>query len=401
MPDNVISLNPAKPEPARPDISKGGVDTTVSRQWAKRPADQRFLSLDDLYAARLAEAEASRADTLDTRKVHFVASSEDAKSLSLVLETENGTEIEAAPTHYSFGQICNLVKAPAKYLRGGLHAHLAAACLQWGYATNRAELVKSYVNTQTGELKAMTGPNYGRIYDHELIEIIQQIAGSGTGDAPWKVPGAIDWSTGLYQPDVDVTTESTTLYASDRDCFVFLVDDKNPIEIGLLPDGRPDVLFRGFYAWNSEVGDQTLGVAEMLMRGVCQNRILWGVQDASSITLRHSKLAPTVFRDEVAPALLHYAQASTAGVKLGIEAARAKIVAKDDAERLDFLASLGLGQSKAKDVLERCLGEEGHPASSVWDFVQGLTAAARDIPNTNDRVLAERVAGDLMRKVAA
>ena len=44
-----------------------------------------------------------------------------------------------------------------------------------------------------------------------------------------------------------------SVYASDRDVFVFLVDDLNPIEAGRLPDGSPDVFFRGFYAWNSEV----------------------------------------------------------------------------------------------------------------------------------------------------
>jgi hypothetical protein len=33
---------------------------------------------------------------------------------------------------------------------------------------------------------------------------------------------------------VDVTKDTTTLYASDRDVFLFLVDDTNPIEAGRL-----------------------------------------------------------------------------------------------------------------------------------------------------------------------
>lgn len=32
------------------------------------------------------------------------------------------------------------------------------------------------------ELRAVTGPDYGRIYDHELVEAVQRIAGNGTGD---------------------------------------------------------------------------------------------------------------------------------------------------------------------------------------------------------------------------
>jgi hypothetical protein len=29
----------------------------------------------------------------------------------------------------------------------------------------------------------------GRIHDHELVEAVQRIAGNGTGDTRWKVPG--------------------------------------------------------------------------------------------------------------------------------------------------------------------------------------------------------------------
>jgi hypothetical protein len=75
-----------------------------------------------------------------------------------------------------------------------------------------------------------------------------QIAGNGTGDTRWKVPGVLDWSSMTHNPFVDVTKDTTTLYASDRDVFLFLVDDTNPIEAGRLPDGSPDVYFRGFFA---------------------------------------------------------------------------------------------------------------------------------------------------------
>ena len=78
-----------------------------------------------------------------------------------------------------------------------------------------------------------------------------------------------DWSTGVYNPDVEISRDTTTLYASDRDVFLFLVDDHNPIEAGRLPDGSPDLYFRGFYCWNSEVGAKTLGMASFYLRAVC------------------------------------------------------------------------------------------------------------------------------------
>ncbi|MDB5665536.1 MAG: hypothetical protein JWS11_2079 [Cypionkella sp.] len=82
------------------------------------------------------------------------------------------------------------------------------------------------------ELRAVTGPDYGRIHDNELVEAVRRIAGNGTGDTRWKVPGVLDWSTGVYNPDVEISRDTTTLYASDRDVFLFLVDDHNPIEAG-------------------------------------------------------------------------------------------------------------------------------------------------------------------------
>jgi hypothetical protein len=44
-----------------------------------------------------------------------------------------------------------------------------------------------------------------------------------------------------------VTKDTTTLYAPDRDVFLFL-DDAHPIEAGRLPDGQPDLYFRSFTA---------------------------------------------------------------------------------------------------------------------------------------------------------
>jgi len=203
--------------------------------------------------------------------------------------------VRIAPTHWSFGQLASLVGAPATYLRQ-LPAPLAAINLQYELTSHRAELIKTLeVEDGRVELRAVTGPDYGRIYDHELVTAVQRIAGNGTGDTRWKVPGVLDWSTAIYNPHVDITRNTTTLYASDRDVFLFLVDDLNPIEAGRLPDGSSDLYFRGFYCWNSEVGAKTLGIASFYLRAVCQNRNLWGVEDFEEITIRHSKFAASRF----------------------------------------------------------------------------------------------------------
>jgi hypothetical protein len=240
------------------DVNRGARVGRVSSEWFSRPADERYLSLSDLYATVRERTERSRTRTAESAAIRFEASRDDAERLAFILP---GSDAPIVPTHWSFGQLAGLVGAPAAYLRQ-LPAPLAGINLQYGLTSRRPEQVKTLeIEDGRVELRAVTGPDYGRIFDHELVSAVQRIAGNGTGDMRWKVPGVLDWSTGVYNPRVDVTQDTTTLYASDRDIFLFLVDDLNPIEAGRLPDGSPDLYFRGFYCWNSEVGAKTLGMA--------------------------------------------------------------------------------------------------------------------------------------------
>jgi hypothetical protein len=246
----------------------------------------------------------------------------------------------------------------------------------------------------------VTGPDYGRIFDHELVSAVQRIAGNGTGDARWKVPGVLDWSTGIYNPNIDVTQDTTTLYASDRDVFLFLVDDLNPIEAGKLPDGSPDLFFRGFYCWNSEVGAKTLGIASFYLRAVCQNRNLWGVEDFEEITIRHSKYAASRFAHEAAPALTRFANSSPLPFINGVKAARERIVARNDDDRTEFLRKRGFSKAETAKIIDTVLTEEGRKPESVFDFVQGITAIARNKPHQDARLDLEARAKKLFERAA-
>lgn len=379
------------------DVNRGERVGRVSSEWFSRPADERYLSLSELYASVRGRAERSRTRTAESAAIRVEASRNDAERLTLILP---GEDVPLAPTHWSFGQLASLVGAPATYLRQ-LPAPLAGVNLQYGLTSNRAELVKTLeVEDGRVELRAVTGPDYGRIYDHELVAAVQKIAGNGTGDTRWKVPGVLDWATGIYNPRVDITRDSTTLYASDRDVFLFLVDDLNPIEAGRLPDGSPDLYFRGFYCWNSEVGAKTLGIASFYLRAVCQNRNLWGVEDFEEITIRHSKFAASRFSHEAAPALTRFANSSPMPFVNGIRAARERIVARTDDERTDFLRKRGLSKTESAKVIETVLAEEGRKPESIFDFVQGITALARGKPHQDARLDLEMRAKKLLERVA-
>lgn len=393
---DVLNGKPGAASGYKVDVTRGERVGRVSSEWFSRPADERFLSLSELFASVNGRAERSRTRTVESAAVRVEASRDDAERLALVLP---GSDVPIAPTHWSFGQFASLVGAPAAYLRQ-LPASLAGINLQHGLTSHRAEQVKT-LETEDGrvELRAVTGPDYGRIYDRELVAAVQRIAGNGTGDTRWKVPGTLDWSTSTYNPHVDATAETTTLYASDRDVFLFLVDDLNPIEAGRLPDGSPDLYFRGFYCWNSEVGAKTLGLASFFLRAVCQNRNLWGVEDFQEITIRHSKFAASRFAREAAPALARFAESSPAPFVNRIRAARAQVVARNDDDRTDFLRQRGFGKGEATKVIETVLAEEGRKPESVFDFVQGITALARGKAHQDARLELETCAKRLLDRV--
>ncbi len=379
------------------DVSRGDRVSRVSSEWFRRPADERYLSLSDLIRAVRNRADHSRTRVVESALIYVEANRTNAERLSLILP---GSETPVAPTHWSFSQLASLVGAPATYLRQ-LPATLAGINLQYGLSSHRAEQVKT-LETEEGriELRAVTGPDYGRIYDHELVEAVQCIAGNCTGDTRWKVPGVLDWSTGTYNPHINVAQDTTTLHASDRDVFLFLMDDLNPIEAGRLPDGSPDLFFRGFYCWNSEVGAKTLGMASFYLRAVCQNRNLWGVEDFEEITIRHSKYAASRFANEAAPALLNFANSSPMPFINGIKAARERIVARNDGDRSDFLRRRGFPKGETGKVIDAVLAEEGRPPESIFDFVQGITAVARGKTHQDARLDMEAKAKKLLDQAA-
>ncbi|MGY4395363.1 hypothetical protein ACVWZA_000524 [Sphingomonas sp. UYAg733] len=378
------------------DISRGQRIGRVSSEWFSRPDDERFLSLTELYSAVKARADVATARTIQTRDVRVEASRDNAERLTLIVP---GRDEPIAPTHWSFGQLASLIGAPAGYLRQ-LPAPLAGINLQHGLIEHRAELMKT-LEAEDGrvELRAVTGPDYGRIWDHELVAAVMKIAGNGTGDTRWKVPGLLDWSTMTYNPLVDVTKDTTTLYASDRDVFLFLVDDLHPIEAGRLPNGDPDLFFRGFYCWNSEVGSKTLGMASFYLRAVCMNRNIWGAEGFEEISIRHSKFAANRFAHEAAPALETFASSSPAPFMAGIKAARERIVARKDEDRETFLRKRGFSKGETEKIIATVLEEEGRPPESIFDFVQGITALARDKPHQDARLELEGKAAKLLVSV--
>lgn len=357
--------------------------TAASRQWASRPADERFLDLHDLLARVGGERDRSRERIVSSRSVRVEPHPAD-ETWGVALTA--GDDLAHA-THWSFGQIASLAGAPAGYLRT-LPAPLVSDCLGFGLNVKRGAQDVGLLATDTDQgvaLRAATGPAYGRVWNSDVVSALIDRVGDGrTGD--FRVPGE-------FGQAVEVTKDNTTIYGSDRDIFVFLADEEHRIEVGNRRDGKPGSLARGFFVWNSEVGSQTLGAAFFLFDYVCCNRIVWGAQQFKEIRLRHTKSAPDRWLDEVQPILLEYGRSAAAPVEATIKAAQE---AKIEVDLQRFLKGRFSSASVIDQIAQAHVREEGRPIETVWDAVTGATAYAKTLPHQDERVGVEREAGKLL-----
>jgi hypothetical protein len=360
----------------------------ASHQWASRPADERFTSLLDMRDHFQVQRSQSRELVVPSRRIHALPDP-DNKGLSIV--GPNGHAYN--PTHHAFGQVAALAEAPAGYMRT-LPSPIAADCLNYGLQFKRQIEDVGVLLQKNGEatLRAATGPRYGRIWNDDVVAALTRTVGDGvSGD--WRVPGE-------FGRAVTVTKANTTLFAGDRDFFVFLADEQHKIEVPNTRSvdartARP--LSRGFFVWNSEVGAMTFGLATFLFDYVCCNRIVWGAQDVKEIKIRHTISAPDKFLEEIQPALLSYANGSQANVLNAVKAAQAKHL---DADKVDAFLKDRFGKPRVEPIKAAHLLEEGRPIETLWDVTTGATAYAKGIKWQDERVAVERVAGEVMQLAA-
>lgn len=359
--------------------------TDANRQWANRPGEERFLSLPEMHAAQLAQRAISRAKVMSSRDLQAVPTA-DNKGLAVVGRNGN----QAFPSHWAFGQLASLVSAPAAYIRS-LPAPLAADCINFGLQVERDAQDVGILITKQGDdslqLRAATGPRYGRIWNSDVVGSLMSRFGDGrTGQ--FVIPGE-------FGREVEITKANTTLFAGDRDMFVFLADEKNRIEVPNRRDGRTGSLARGFFVQNSEVGAAALKVKTFLFDFVCSNRIVWGAENIEEISIRHSASAPDRFVEELAPALQAYADSSVKGIRQTLMNAQARKIDKVD----QWLANR-FGPRVAQRVAHAHMLDEGRPIETLFDAVTGATAYARSIPFQADRVEFEALAGEILELAA-
>jgi hypothetical protein len=78
------------------DVSRGERIGRVSSEWFSRPADERYRSLSDLFAAVLGRTERSRTRTVESAAIRVESSRDDAERLALTMPGADPLQLRPA-----------------------------------------------------------------------------------------------------------------------------------------------------------------------------------------------------------------------------------------------------------------------------------------------------------------
>jgi hypothetical protein len=134
---------------------------TAHREWASRPPDERFASVHALFEAARARRQRIEERTIVTGEFRTEAVDDD-----LALREASGRT--ATLTHWSFGQLASIARAPPNYLRS-LPATIASDAINFGLQRVQREQHQLFVeDTAPWTVHAMTSPRYARVHHDEL-----------------------------------------------------------------------------------------------------------------------------------------------------------------------------------------------------------------------------------------
>lgn len=367
------------------NLTRPGQSTTLTRasaQWRDRPADERFLSIEEWRAA---------AHRFKDR------SSEEVIDLSRLRLGYDGDEIlvnESRMSNWAFSQLSSRLKAPASYLRT-LPPDLALLNMKHGLAANVVEGEQALLLNGPSAVSAFTGVNYPRIWNAEIADWIAELQ---EAQPFWTFPTAFKTASGSKENAWGEQKELPVAFMSDRDCFVFLCDYEHGIEV----PGAPTVLSRGFWVENNEVGAGSVKITMFLFDFVCSNVLVWGARNVVEVKVAHRGRARerVLFEDsEARQAIVEYANASDYEDTLRIHRAQKTLVADTPNETVEVLYSKrlpGLTKSLLTDAVNVAVRTEryqfGEGPTSVWAVINGITEVSQRLAHADARIEVDRSA---------
>jgi hypothetical protein len=369
----------------------------ANRQWAERPADERFQSLSDMHSSIAKRDGVSTDGKVRMSQVGLHVNGD----ITMV-----GSTRKARFTHWSAGQMLSKLGVPRDLL-AKLSPEVATsvlmdrlpAALKEGVIDERQRMLLQNVGEGTDVIRAFHGSRYERLWDKQVTGMLMEYLPPG-----WRNPVAFDkgkWGAPLVP---------SGLYAGDRDMFAVFIDggDWAP---GQATAGSFDVdgdaFHRGFMTWNSEVGAQSFGFMPFNFRVICGNNIIWGAENVQVFKARHAGGAHDIFKG--LRRFLTTLNESTNADNFVVAVRDAKdtiaISLKGASTSMgrERILDEAFGKFKGKftqtvitDSLDAILREEKGAKGTRWDWLQGFTSVARTTVNADERTKIETTASKLL-----
>ena len=355
---------------------------TAHREWASRPPDERYASVQALHDAARARRDRTEERTIDATEFRTEAVGSDA----LVLHETSGRT--ATLTHWSFEQLAGIAGAPPKYLRS-LPATIASDAINYGLQRQDRDQHKLFADhVEPWTVHAITSPRYARVHHDELAARVLDLMAL---HPRWQLP--LGYKDGVYGAEMI----PSGAYLGDRDMFLFLVDGNRDLDDPT--DSKHAGLFRGFILRNSDVGAAALTLDLFLFRQVCGNQIIWGFQHVAGFRRRHIgasiQEAWTSSLEDIRAAL----DADPSGDRaVLLRASSEELGPTRDGVIEAVVQRLDLSRKQAAEAYALAEVYESNPRS-VWGFVQGLTRLSQRTPWQDARFVLDRAAGRLLTTV--
>lgn len=363
---------------------------TAATQYATRPADERFASPALMLRSAQEDKSASREATYNLKDLKVLPTDN-----RVVLASPKGS---ADFTHWSFGQLCKTLKAPANYLRS-LPPTVAADAMNFGLRSSEPGTVANILvrAPKAGEMlpvvRAATSESYARVWDADLYG--QLHSALLDRDSRWMTPPTWDGAP-------------AGAYRGDRDSFLIVVNGGSIVTDPSLMHARGGSagvdgasMFRGLMIRNSEVGGGAVSIDHVLFRYICGNHIIWGATFDRRFRRRH--VGHNTNRDvvkEILRAAALVGQQSPERDEAIIRALISKELATTKEGVIDELRSLGFTKEDATNAYEACETFEAASPRSFWGLAQGATRVSQESGFQDERLSMDRLASLVLARGA-
>jgi hypothetical protein len=364
---------------------------TAHREYMNRPADERFTSPAAYLESARHDKQYSREITYNTRDLRVEPVTIDvdgdhaiAPTPTLRLTSPKGS---AEFTHWSFGQLCRMIGAPASYLRE-LPPAIAADALNWGmhdaadHATDAKLLVKA--NGASPIVRACTSETYGRVWDADLAEPVLSHLPNFSLPPSWD-------------KDANGQAVPTGAFRGDRDSFLILTDGGSIVTDPSAGNGG--AMHRGIMIRNSETGACSIWIDLIWFRTVCGNLMITGGMYDLRFKRRH--VGDHAKRDALRT-IYEAAHKWTDRPASTDEAIVRGLIQNEIAHTkeavIDELRGMKMTQADAIAAYDRAVETEKASPRSYWGIANGITRISQDSGYQDQRFELDQIAAAILRR---